>query len=77
MCVFFRYSWEESILRWVSSVNGEDVRVMATGNDYFKEAKVVVLSYDLLARKAEQMLQHNFGVVIFVSSPFCIFTIFL
>lgn len=63
-----RYSWEESILRWVSSVSGQDVQVMSTGGDNFREAKVVVTTYDLLSRKAELMLHHNFGVVIFDES---------
>ena len=60
------------MLRWVSSLSEGDIRVLTTGADNFRDAKVVVTSYDLLTRKVDAMQHHNFGVVIFVSQALVI-----
>ncbi|XP_050712346.1 SWI/SNF-related matrix-associated actin-dependent regulator of chromatin subfamily A-like protein 1 isoform X2 [Eriocheir sinensis] len=63
-----RYSWEESILRWVSFLGHQDICVMTPGNNNYEEAQVVVVSYDLLSRKADTLRHHNFGIAIFDES---------
>nr|XP_045583792.1 SWI/SNF-related matrix-associated actin-dependent regulator of chromatin subfamily A-like protein 1 [Procambarus clarkii]XP_045583793.1 SWI/SNF-related matrix-associated actin-dependent regulator of chromatin subfamily A-like protein 1 [Procambarus clarkii]XP_045583794.1 SWI/SNF-related matrix-associated actin-dependent regulator of chromatin subfamily A-like protein 1 [Procambarus clarkii]XP_045583795.1 SWI/SNF-related matrix-associated actin-dependent regulator of chromatin subfamily A-like len=59
-----RYSWVSSIERWVSSVNRSDIVVIGSGRDNFNGAEVVIVSYDLLSRRAKEILDHNFQVVI-------------
>lgn len=61
-----RYSWASAIERWLGSVCKDDIVVLDKGRNYFKESEVVILSYDLLARRAQEMKDHNFKVVILV-----------
>ncbi|XP_071549653.1 SWI/SNF-related matrix-associated actin-dependent regulator of chromatin subfamily A-like protein 1 [Panulirus ornatus] len=59
-----RYSWANAIERWVGSVNTADITVVGSGRDHFDGAEVVIMSYDLLSRRAKEILDHNFRVVI-------------
>ncbi|KAK7070522.1 SWI/SNF-related matrix-associated actin-dependent regulator of chromatin subfamily A-like protein 1 [Halocaridina rubra] len=59
-----RYSWVTSIERWLSDINRHDIAVLNTGKDYIENAKVVITSYDLMARRAKELLDHGFRVVI-------------
>lgn len=59
-----RYSWANSVEQWVGSVNRSDIVVVDSGRDTFEDAEVIIMSYDLLTRKAQEVLSHNFQVVI-------------
>ncbi|KAK4290029.1 hypothetical protein Pmani_037048 [Petrolisthes manimaculis] len=59
-----RYSWASSVERWVGSVERHEIVVVRNSKDYFAEATVVIMSYDLLARREKEALNRRFRVVI-------------
>ncbi|MCL4115455.1 UNVERIFIED_CONTAM: hypothetical protein GTU68_053572 [Idotea baltica] len=58
-----RYSWAEAVDRWVGSVDAYEVMVVNTGKDCL-EGTVIIMSYDLLSRRAKEIKDMNFQVVI-------------
>lgn len=62
-----RYAWRESIWNWLPSVPAGTIAVIGTGKDAVDHAKVLITSYDLLGRRAEDF--SNCGVVIMVVNP--------
>ncbi|XP_049949424.1 SWI/SNF-related matrix-associated actin-dependent regulator of chromatin subfamily A-like protein 1 isoform X1 [Schistocerca serialis cubense] len=65
-----RYLWLEAVLSWLPSVPLHHVEVMNTGKDYVGDARVVILSYDLLARHHKDLNLSRFGIVILDESHF-------
>ncbi|XP_042877338.1 SWI/SNF-related matrix-associated actin-dependent regulator of chromatin subfamily A-like protein 1 [Penaeus japonicus] len=59
-----RYSWAKSIERWIGSVSLGDIMVVGSGRDPVGGSAVVIMSYDLLARRAKEVHNCNFQVVI-------------
>ncbi|XP_069988944.1 SWI/SNF-related matrix-associated actin-dependent regulator of chromatin subfamily A-like protein 1 [Penaeus vannamei] len=59
-----RYSWAKAIERWVGSVSRGDIVVVGSGRDPVGSSDVVIMSYDLLARRAKEVQDCNFQVVI-------------
>ncbi|CAG7838280.1 unnamed protein product [Allacma fusca] len=49
-----RYGWRDSIWQWLPSVPGGSICVVESKQDYIIDAKVIILSYDLLQRRAEE-----------------------
>ena len=60
-----RYSWLSSIERWLSV---SSVSVLNTSQDPIIGPEVIIMSYDLLARRSKEFLKTHFGVVIMVST---------
>ena len=52
------------MLKWLPSVGPLDVSVITTGNDSIGESLVVILSYDLVKKKKDELLEKNFQFVI-------------
>ena len=52
------------MLKWLPSVGPLDVSVITTGNDSIGESLVVILSYDLVKKKKDELLERNFQFVI-------------
>ncbi|CAL4069544.1 unnamed protein product, partial [Meganyctiphanes norvegica] len=65
-----RFNWKNSVVRWLSSVNEYDVVVVSTGKDEFKNAQVVVISYDLLNKKKKEIEAFRFNAAIFDESHY-------
>lgn len=65
-----RYLWLEAVLSWLPTVPLHHVEVMNTGKDYVGDAKVVIISYDLLARHHKDLNLSRFGFVILDESHF-------
>ncbi|XP_076058003.1 SWI/SNF-related matrix-associated actin-dependent regulator of chromatin subfamily A-like protein 1 [Oratosquilla oratoria] len=60
-----RYSWVQSIERWLSScVDADDIVVLDSGKELLPASTVLILSYDLLTKKAKEVLQASYGVII-------------
>ena len=49
-----RFAWRSAIVRWLPSVPEEDITVVTSGKDALK-GQVVIISYDLLSRKQEEL----------------------
>lgn len=61
-----RYSWAKAIERWIGSVSHGDIVVVGSGRDPVSCSDVVIMSYDLLARRGKELQDCNFQVVIMV-----------
>jgi len=59
-----RFSWEESIIRWLPSVDREDITVVTKGNDFIGSSKLIIISFDLVNKKTEDLKRKNFQFVI-------------
>ena len=60
-----RYAWHDSVSRWLGG--SVSCVVLNTSQDDIGAASVVIVSYDLLARRAREFLAKGFQVVIMVS----------
>lgn len=65
-----RYTWLEAIENWLPSVPLHSIMVMTSGKDFVKDARVLILSYDLLVRQQKAMMSLSYGVVIVDESHF-------
>ena len=52
------------MLKWLPTVGPQDVSVITTGKDFIGESLVVILSYDLVKKKKDQLLKKDFQFVI-------------
>jgi len=59
-----RFAWEEAITRWLPSVDKEDVTVITKGKDYVGAGKFIIVSYDLVSKKNEDLRRKNFQFII-------------
>ena len=59
-----RYAWESAILRWFPSLAAEDISTITTGKDYIGSSSCVIISYDLLGKKANELAKKRFNLVI-------------
>jgi len=59
-----RFAWEAAVLKWLPTVGPQDVSVITTGKDFIGESLVVILSYDLVKKKKDQLLKKDFQFVI-------------
>ncbi|KAB7505671.1 SWI/SNF-related matrix-associated actin-dependent regulator of chromatin subfamily A-like protein 1, partial [Armadillidium nasatum] len=58
-----RYSWAEAVDRWIESVDAYEVVVINTCKDSL-EGTVIIISYDLLSKRAQEIKEMNFSVVV-------------
>ena len=67
-----KYNWLTSVLRWLpQSVTGQDISVISSSRDYIGSDKFIVISYDLVSKKQDELSQKNFQFVI-VDESHCI-----
>ncbi|XP_048200753.1 SWI/SNF-related matrix-associated actin-dependent regulator of chromatin subfamily A-like protein 1 [Perognathus longimembris pacificus] len=64
-----RFTWEQAFLRWLPSLNPEDINVVVTGKGRLTAGLVNIISFDLLS-KLEKQLKTSFKVVIIDESHF-------
>jgi len=67
-----KYNWHSSVLRWLpSSVTEQDISVISSGKDFIGSDKFIVISYDLVSKKQNELQQKNFQFII-VDESHCI-----
>ena len=60
-----KYSWRQSILRWLpSSVTETDVGVITSGKDYIGSDLFTIVSYDLVTKKQAELKQKAYQFII-------------
>lgn len=64
-----KYTWVEAFSRWLPSVNPRSVNVIETSKDILT-GQVLILSYDLMSRRAKELISKSFRAVIFDESHF-------
>ncbi|GAA54929.1 SWI/SNF-related matrix-associated actin-dependent regulator of chromatin subfamily A-like protein 1 [Clonorchis sinensis] len=73
-----RFSWRDQCLRWLSGplrITSADILVVANGRDMeginqYTTRLITIISYDLMAKHAEQLRLCHFGVIIMDESHF-------
>ncbi len=55
-----RFAWKDAAVRWLRGVQDDDVTVITSGKDYLCNGKVLVISYDLLVKKKEEVLDKKY-----------------
>ena len=58
-----RFAWEAAVRRWLE-VEAQDISVITNGKDFIGSSQVVILSYDLLTKKRDELLKKNYQLVI-------------
>lgn len=70
-CVYLlccdRFAWAEAIFSWLPTVPRHTVAVMTTGKDFVDDAKILIISYDLLSKNGTELEKRKFNMVILVS----------
>lgn len=59
-----RYQWDEEIRKHLPKVPSYSIYVLNSNKDVIERAKVVILSYDLMATKKDFLKSYGFGVII-------------
>ena len=60
-----RFSWRSAVVRWLPSVPEEDVIVITSGKDEIDPHQIVIIiSYELMARRQEELMQIRPNVAI-------------
>lgn len=59
-----RYQWSEAIYNFLPSIPAHYVYQFSNARDSINDVKIVIVSYDLLARATKVFQQHGFGFVI-------------
>lgn len=52
---------------WLPNIPWHELVVMTNGKEFIQDAKILVLSYDLLTRQTEVLMKMKFGMIILVS----------
>ncbi|XP_071802935.1 SWI/SNF-related matrix-associated actin-dependent regulator of chromatin subfamily A-like protein 1 [Asterias amurensis] len=65
-----RYSWAEAFQTWIPSLSPDDINVVVNSKHNATSGKVNILSYDLMHRKAQELKQYRFKVIIMDESHF-------
>ena len=56
-----KFTWREEILKWLPEMRPEHIQLFKQGKDKFNDnAKVYIMSYDLAARRFEEISARNF-----------------
>lgn len=60
-----RYQWEEEILRYLPKIPSYSIYVLQHSKDYIeKNAKVLIISYDLMGKLKDFLASYGFGIII-------------
>ena len=54
-----RFAWRSAVVRWLPSVPEEEVAVITSGRDEL-DGNVIIISYDLLSRKQDELVRYFF-----------------
>ena len=50
-----RFAWKSALIRWMPSVPEEDILVVTSGKDDLEGGQVIIISYDLLSKKQDEL----------------------
>ncbi|VEN34263.1 unnamed protein product [Callosobruchus maculatus] len=56
--------WEETITEYMPTISIMQVQYMVSSKDYIGDAKILVVSHDMMCRSQDKLKEKNFGVVI-------------
>ncbi|XP_057660326.1 SWI/SNF-related matrix-associated actin-dependent regulator of chromatin subfamily A-like protein 1 [Diorhabda carinulata] len=56
--------WEETIANYLPSVSILQVQYIVSGKDYIGDAKILIVSHDMMSRCLSKLLERKFGVII-------------
>ncbi|KAG5898702.1 hypothetical protein JTB14_030652 [Gonioctena quinquepunctata] len=56
--------WEETISQYMPSVSILSIQYMVSGKDYIGDARIVIVSHDMMTRSLQKLLEKRFGVII-------------
>ncbi|XP_038077029.1 SWI/SNF-related matrix-associated actin-dependent regulator of chromatin subfamily A-like protein 1 [Patiria miniata] len=59
-----RYSWAEAFEKWIPSLDPQDINVVLNSKSSGTSGQVNILSYDLMHRKAAELKQFRFQIII-------------
>ncbi|XP_064647797.1 SWI/SNF-related matrix-associated actin-dependent regulator of chromatin subfamily A-like protein 1 [Lineus longissimus] len=59
-----RFAWAQQFKKWMPSLDAADIKVAVTTSDNESFGRIHITSYDLVVRKAEDILKARFRVVI-------------
>ncbi|KAF7266549.1 hypothetical protein GWI33_020058 [Rhynchophorus ferrugineus] len=59
-----KHVWEETITKYLTSVPILQVQYMTASKDYIGDAKILIISHDLMSRCCDKLLERNFGCII-------------
>ena len=59
-----RFAWQAAVLRWLPTVGPQDISVITSGKDFIGDSQVVVISYDLLKKKGDELARKDYQFVI-------------
>lgn len=62
-----RYQWEEEIRNNIPDIPVTRIFVLAKGKEQIYNPLVLITSYELMAKKVEELKEMKFGVTIMVS----------
>ncbi|GFS00493.1 SWI/SNF-related matrix-associated actin-dependent regulator of chromatin subfamily A-like protein 1 [Elysia marginata] len=65
-----RFDWAQQICRWLPNISSCDVNVVESSKASASSGLVNIISYDLVARKALELKQKNFKIIIMDESHF-------
>lgn len=72
---FTRFVWEEELRLRMPDVPVTRMYVLTKTNEQFIDPAVVIISYDLMTKKKEMLLNFKFGIIVFVSCRFLVYRI--
>ncbi|XP_072324452.1 SWI/SNF-related matrix-associated actin-dependent regulator of chromatin subfamily A-like protein 1 isoform X3 [Scyliorhinus torazame] len=65
-----RFTWAQAFSHWLPSLETETIDVVLTGKDRFSSSHVSIISYDLLSKLRDQLVERHFQVIIVDESHF-------
>jgi hypothetical protein len=51
---------------WLPSIPWHELVVMTNGKEFIQDARILVISYDLLSRQKDVLVKMKFGMIILV-----------
>eukprot|EP00920_Eleutheroschizon_duboscqi_P012094 GHVT01028981.1.p1 GENE.GHVT01028981.1~~GHVT01028981.1.p1 ORF type:complete len:364 (-),score=19.00 GHVT01028981.1:26-1093(-) len=65
-----RFAWRDQFLKWVPSIDPQEINVMVSGKDKCTSGLINILSYDMLSKQQKQLQAANFDIIIVDESHF-------
>ncbi|XP_048455337.1 SWI/SNF-related matrix-associated actin-dependent regulator of chromatin subfamily A-like protein 1 [Rhincodon typus] len=65
-----RFTWAQAFSQWLPSLDTQAINVILTGKDRLLSSHVSIISYDLLAKLKNQLMERSFQVIIVDESHF-------